>query len=56
MATTAPSYRPRNPGHDYYGRGVYLVTLVISGRAPLLGELGNDAVHLSPLGEKVQLE
>ena len=20
------SYRPRNPGHDYYGRGIYLVT------------------------------
>ena len=56
MATTSPSYRPRNPGHDYYGRGVYLVTLVISGRAHLLGELGNDAVHLSPLGEKVQQE
>ena len=56
MATTAPSYRPRNPGHDYYGRGVYLVTLVISGRAPLLGKLGGDAVHLSSLGEKVRQE
>lgn len=56
MAMTSPSYRPRNPGHDYYGRGVYLVTLVISGRVPLLGGLGNDAVHLSPLGEKVQQE
>lgn len=29
-------YRPRNPGHDYYCRGVYLVTLVVSGRQPLL--------------------
>ena len=52
------SYRPRNPGHDYYGRGIYLVTLVISGREPLFGALGNDAVHpevrLSPLGETVR--
>ena len=56
MAMTSASYRPRYPGHDYYGRGVYLVTLVISGRVPLLGRLGNYAVHLSPLGEKVQQE
>lgn len=26
------AYRSRNPGHDYYGRGTYLVTLVVSGR------------------------
>ena len=36
------SYRPRNPGHDYYGKGIYLITLVVSHRAPLLGRLGND--------------
>lgn len=23
----ASSYRPRNAGHDYYGRGIYLNTL-----------------------------
>ncbi len=23
----ALSYRPRNAGHDYYGRGTYLITL-----------------------------
>lgn len=55
---TAPSYRPRNPGHDYHGIGTYLITLVVSGREPLLGSLGNDAqhpeVHLTPLGEVVQ--
>ena len=55
MATA--SYRPRNPGHDYHGSGVYLITLVVSGREPLLGRLGNDARHpavlLSPLGEAV---
>ena len=32
------SYRPRNPGHDYYGRGVYLVTLVVGNREPLLSQ------------------
>ena len=52
------SYRPRNPGHDYYGRGTYLVTLVISGREALFGHLGGDAVHpevrLSPVGEMVR--
>lgn len=52
------TYRPRNPGHDYYGRGVYLVTLVISGREPLFGHLSGDAVHpevrLSPVGEMVR--
>ena len=52
------SYRPRNPGHDYYGKGIYLITLVVSHRAPLLGRLGNDVncpgVELSPLGEQVE--
>ncbi len=51
-------YRPRNPGHDYYGRGVYLVTLVVSGRQPLLStfaaEFGRKE-RLAPttLGEAV---
>ena len=52
------SYRPRNPGHDYYGCGTYLITLVVSERAPLLGRLGDDIKHpevsLSPLGEAVK--
>ena len=30
------SYRPRNAGHNYYGRGTYLITLVVSGRERLL--------------------
>lgn len=52
------SYRPRNPGHDYYGCGTYLVTLVVSGREALLGHLNDDALHpevlLSPVGEMVR--
>ena len=51
-------YRPRNPGHDYYGRGTYFITLVVSDRLPLLGRLGDDVNHpkvaLSPLGEMVK--
>lgn len=51
------SYRPRNPGHDYYGKGTYLITLVVSGREPLLSRLAGDAAHpevqLSPLGKVV---
>ena len=60
----ASVYRPRNPGHDYYGRGTYLVTLVVSGREGLLSHLsterGRDALRdgsalvLSPLGVAVE--
>jgi len=62
MKTTA--YRPRNPGHDYYGRGTYLVTLVVSGRERLLshftessgnkGTMNRGELVLSPLGEAVE--
>ena len=61
------SYRPRNAGHDYYGRGTYLITLVVSGREQLLShfvaDLGRKAedgheapapLALTPLGEAVQ--
>lgn len=52
------SYRPRNPGHDYYGRGCYLVTLVVKNREPLFGCLNDDVAHpevrLTPIGEVVR--
>ena len=56
------SYRPRNTGHDYYGRGTYLITLVVSGREHLLSHFVADLGHeqhpttlaLTPLGETVQ--
>ena len=38
----ALSYRPRNAGHDYYGRGTYLITLVVSGREQLLSHFVTD--------------
>ena len=55
----ALSYRPRNAGHDYYGRGTYLITLVVSGRERLLShfvaEAGRKAaLALTPLGGAVQ--
>lgn len=59
----ALSYRPRNAGHDYYGRGTYLITLVVSGRERLLShfvtdsvtDLGHEsALALTPLGQAVQ--
>ena len=62
--TTA--YRPRNAGHDYYGCGTYLITLVVSGREPLLSHFpagtgrealkalkGRNILTLTPLGEVV---
>ena len=60
----ATSYRPRNAGHDYFGRGTYLITLVVSGRERLLSHLTTDVGHnklagreclvLTPLGEAIQ--
>jgi REP element-mobilizing transposase RayT len=60
---TTSAYRPRNPGHDYYGRGTYLITLVVSEREQLLSSftaVGIDALKegnaltLNPLGEVVE--
>lgn len=49
------SYRPHNPGHDYYDKGIYLITLVVGDRDRLFGELNMDArnpgVRLTALGE-----
>ena len=59
----ASTYRPRNAGHDYYGRGTYLITLVVSGREPLLSHFsdkgrdalkGDDILTLTLLGEVVE--
>lgn len=57
-------YRPRNAGHDYYGSGTYLITLVVSGRERLLSRFVADISHkdlmnrellvLTPLGEAIQ--
>jgi hypothetical protein len=60
-----PSMLRRRIGHDYESRCIYLVTLTVEGRRPLLGRLVGDAnaekgsaeapkIVLSPLGEKVK--
>ena len=46
------SYRPRNAGHDYYGRGTYLITLVVSGREQLLSHFVSDIGHNAEDGRK----
>lgn len=60
MIDIVSSYRPHDPGHDYYAPGVYLITLVVRDRknAPmLLGRLNDDVkspgVCLSEVGKAV---
>lgn len=57
-AALIPSMKRRKSGLDYTGRRLYLITLVVSGRRPLMGEVkGDDAggalFRSSPLGEAV---
>ena len=39
--------------HDYYDRGIYMITLEVEGRRPLLGSLAGETVAPTPLGEAV---
>ncbi len=58
------SMKRRSEHHDYTDRGIYMITLAVEGRRPLLGTLTGradvtegpeqPAVVLSPLGEKVR--
>ena len=61
MASIISSYRPHDPGHDYYAPGVYLITLVVRNRErnhELLGRLNNDlkapGVVLTEIGKAVE--
>ena len=48
---TKHSMKRRSPWHDYHRKGTYMLTLVVEGRVPLLGELkGNVEVPLGSLG------
>ncbi len=40
---TKHSMKRRSPWHDYSWRGIYMLTLVVEGRAPLLGVLKGNA-------------
>lgn len=54
-----PSMKRRRLGHDYHGRCIYMITLVVDGRRPLLAHVtgnGEDVpavVHPSPLGHAI---
>lgn len=54
-----PSMLRRRVGHDYQDRCIYMLTLVIDRRRPLLGHITGDGVtepammHLSPIGQVV---
>lgn len=39
--------------HDYSGRGIYMITLEVEGRRPLLGRLVGERIAPTPLGEAV---
>lgn len=41
-----PSMKRRKPGHDYRGAAIYMITLTIQDRKPLLGELFYDSDSL----------
>lgn len=63
MSSSLSSYRPHDPGHDYYAPGIYLITLVIRDRTShptLLGHLNDDlkspAVILTETGKAVMEE
>ena len=47
--------------HDYYGKGIYMLTLVVDGRKPLFGALRGDSadqahVELTSLGMAIKRE
>ncbi len=61
-----PSMKRRMDDFDYLDRGIYMITMVIEGRRPVLGTLAGHAeategpevphVELSPLGKRVKEE
>ena len=60
MTDSCASYRPHDPGHDYYAPGIYLITLVVRNRrenARMFGALNDDlqqpAVLLNDVGSAV---
>ena len=54
-----PSMKRRRVGHDYRSRCIYMITLVVEGRRPLLGHVSGDGekeaavMHPSTLGQAV---
>ncbi len=54
------TYRPHNSGHDYYDKGIYLITLVVTNRDHLLSELNMvpqaPDINLTELGKAIMQE
>jgi len=38
------TYRPSNPDHNYYDRGIYLIMLIVSGHTHLISHFVTDSV------------
>lgn len=57
---TKPSMHRRCDGWDYKGRGIYMLTLTVEGRKPILGNLmGNESeayIEMSDLGKAIAQE
>lgn len=49
-----PSMKRRCFCHDYRDRGIYMITVEIEDRKPLLGALVGDTIARTPLGEAVE--
>jgi len=63
MEDKKSSYRPHDPGHDYYAPGIYLITLVVRDRnvqRTMFGELNDDlkepGIRYSEVGRAVMEE
>ena len=56
-AEVIPSMKRRRVGHDYESRRIYLITMTVEGRCPLLGEVvGNpNALADSPDAPRIEL-
>lgn len=53
MPLHAPRRKLRLPTHDYSSAGAYFVTIQAQGCAEPFGEVVNDAIRLSPIGQIV---
>ena len=53
---TKHSMKRRSPWHDYHKKGTYMLTLVVEGRVPLLGELKGNAEPLAGSPDAPRIE
>lgn len=61
MSSTKPTHRKHNPAHDYSERCIYHITLVVSDKVPLFGQIIGDTadkarMELTPLGFAISEE